>query len=323
MNILAIISRDLEKGSTKYRLVQYLDFLSERGVNVEFVKRKTIDKSALMKAHQVDLVFNQKCLFKTPFARKLIANSKRTIFDFDDAIYTRPGKPHSLITNFRVKRRLHLWLKHADVVTTSNHFLAGYARKYSDSVKVVPMALDTEVWKPGNSIRGDEITIGWAGAPVNVPLIERLDSVLTPLIKKYPFLKLAIFSGQKPRLNCPFDYHPFMPGGEPDFVRNLDIGLLPLADEEYARGKSPIKAIQYLACGVPVVGNVIGATAEILNEKNSIAVSSENEWFDALEKLIMNRDLAMSMGRIVHILIERKHNLKTVAEDLFKILSGN
>lgn len=323
MHVIAIISRDLEKGSTKYRLVQYLDFLSRRGITVEFMKRKAIGASAIKKARQADLIFNQKCLFKTSMARKMIANCRRTIFDFDDAIYTSPGKPHSLITSLRVKKRLHLWLKYADVVTTSNNFLAGYARKYSNSVKVIPMALNTEVWKPRNNTGGNKTTIGWAGAPVNIPLMEKLDPVLTLLLKKYPFLKLAIFSGRKPTLKCPFDYHPFKSNGEPEFVKNLDIGLLPLDDEEYARGKSPIKAIQYLACEVPVVGNVIGATAEILNDKNSISVSNEKEWFDALEKLILNPKLAKAMGRIGNKLIEKKHNFKTVAEDLFNILSGN
>ena len=323
MNVIAIISRDLEKGSTKYRLVQYLDFLSRKGITVEFMKRKAISASAIKKARRADLIFNQKCLFKTSTARKMIANCRRTIFDFDDAIYTRPGKPHSLITTLRVKKRLHLWLKYADVVTTSNNFLANYARKYSNSVKVIPMALDTEVWKPRNNTGGNKTTIGWAGAPVNVPLVEKLDPVLTLLLKKYPFLKLAIFSGRKPTLKCSFDYHPFKPNSEPKFVKNLDVGLLPLVDEEYARGKSPIKALQYLACGVPVVGNVIGATAEILNDKNSISVSNEKEWFDALEKLILNRNLAKAMGRFGQRLIEKKHNLKTVAEDLFNILSEN
>jgi len=322
MNVLAIISRDMEKGSTKYRLVQYIDFLSKKGINIKFINRKTVNASIIKKAQQADLVFNQKCLFKTSVALKLIAKSQRTIFDFDDAIYTRPGKPHSWVTSYRVKKRLHLWLKYADVVTTSNHFLAGYARKYSDSVKVIPMALDTNIWKPRNRIHRHEIVLGWAGAPVNVPLLEKLGPVLAHMLKTYPLLKLAIFSGQKPRLNCPFEYHPFIPGGEPEFVKNLDIGLLPLDDEEYARGKSPIKALQYLACGVPVVGNIIGATAEILNDKNSIAVSNEKEWLNALERLVINRDLAISMGHVGHKLIEKNHNLITVGEKLFNVLSS-
>lgn len=323
MNIIAIISRDLEKGSTKYRLVQYLDFLSKRGINIEFINRRSINASTIKKAEKTDLVFNQKCLFKTSIARKLIDSSQRTIFDFDDAIYTRPGNAHSFITKLRVKRRLHLWLKSSNVVTTPNEFLARYARQYSDSVKIVPMALDMKTWKPCNRNIGKNITIGWAGAPVNIPLIEKLDPVLTPLLNKFSFIKLTIFSGLKPKLNCPFEYKPFRPGDEPGFIKNLDIGLLPLTDEEYSMGKSPIKAIQYLACGIPVVGNVIGATAEILNNKNSIAVTTDPEWYKALEKLINNRDLMLSMGRSGREHVKKNHNLKTIAENFFEILSNN
>jgi glycosyltransferase involved in cell wall biosynthesis len=321
MNVLAIISRDLQKGSTKYRIVQYLEYLRSKGINFEFVKRGSIDASVVRKAGQFDLVFNQKCLFRYSLAKKLMASSQRTLFDFDDAIYTRPGKPHSLLTKLRVKIRLHLWLKRSDIVTTSNHFLACYARRYSDSVEVVPMALDLDTWQPSEKSFREEITIGWAGAPVNIPLVEGIGPVLSFLLKKYPFLKLSIFSGQKPQLGCPFEYYSFQPGHELAFVQDLDIGLLPLANEEYSMGKSPIKAIQYLACGVPVVGNVIGATGEILNVKNSIAVSNEDEWVRGLEKLITNRDLAKSMGRAGCEHVRKNHNVKLAAERLFRILS--
>lgn len=323
MNVLAIISRDLQKGSTKYRIVQYLDFLRSKGINVDFVNRKSIDAFVIKKSAQADIVFNQKCLFRYSLAKKLIAASRRTLFDFDDAIYTRPGKPDSLVTRIRVRRRLHLWLRRSDVVTTSNHFLARYARQYSDSVEIIPMALNLEIWKPLEKSFDNNITIGWTGAPVNIPLIESLDPVLTFLLKKFPFLKLAVFSGQKPKLNCPFEYHPFRPGHEPAFVQNLDIGLLPLVDEEHSKGKSSIKAIQYLACGIPVVGNVTGATAEILNEGNSIAVSTEEQWLHALEKLVTNRGLAKFMGRAGRKHIEGNHDLKSVAKRLLAVLSGN
>jgi glycosyltransferase involved in cell wall biosynthesis len=322
MNIIAIISRDLEKGSTKYRLVQYMDFLSEKGIKVEFVNRKSIDSSILRRAHQVDVVFNQKCLFKTSMARKLIASSHRTIFDFDDAIYTRPNRPHTFITNFRVKRRLHLWLKNSHVVTTPNQVLAGYARQFTEAVKILPMALNLQIWRPRDTSERENMIVGWAGAPVNVPLIERLQKILTAILKKFPFVKLAVFSGKKPKLSCPFEYYPYKPGGEAAFVRNLDIGLLPLSTDEYAKGKSPIKALQYLACGIPVIGNVVGATGEILNDQNCIAVTTESEWFEALKKLISNRHLARSMGRNGHGLVKKHHNLKIVAENFYRILTA-
>lgn len=322
MHLLAIVSRDLEKGSTKYRLAQYLDFLEAKDVRVDFVRRNEIDATILERVRRADLVFNQKCLLRYSLAKKIIANSRRVIFDFDDAIYTRPGKPFSLFTRLKVARRFHLWLKNADVVTTPNEFLADYARRHSASVEVVPMALDLDAWRPAQKTEKSAVVVGWAGAPVNVHLLERLDPVLTDLQRTFPQLRVAVFSGQKPNLRCVFDYHPFRPGFEPEFTRHLDIGLLPLTHEEYTFGKSPIKSLQYLACAVPVVGNVLGATGEILNGQNSMAVSTEAQWRQALTTLIQNAELRRSMGRAGRQQIEKINNFRDVAERFYQILKG-
>lgn len=319
MHILAIVSRDLEKGSTKYRLAQYLDFLAENGVSVEFVRRNEIDGTTLESARRADLLFNQKCLINLRLAKKLMAASRRVLFDYDDAIYTRPGKAFSLLTQLKVQRRFHYWLRHADVVTTPNEFLARYAGQHGGSVKIIPMALDLKVWRPAPEKTSEKITIGWAGAPVNVHLLERLDSMLSSLLTRFPNAKLAVFSGQRPRLSCPFEYFPFEPGAEPGFVRSLDIGLLPLVNEEYSHGKSPIKALQYLASGIPVVGNVVGATAEILNKSNSIAVHSDEDWSTALETLIQDPGLVREMGRAGRHQVEKNNSYSDVAAQLLNI----
>lgn len=322
MRILAIVSRDLEKGSTKFRLAQYLDYLRYRGVEVEFVRRDEIDEATIERARRADVLFNQKCLIRTSMASKLIAASRRVIFDFDDAIYTRPGKPFSWLTQLKVNRRFHLWLRNATVVTTPNEYLAGYARRYSSVVEIVPMALDLDTWIPVPKTEQSSVIVGWAGAPVNVHLLEHLDPVLSVLQREFPQMHLSVFSGKKPHLNCPFDYQPFRPGYEPEFIRNLDIGLLPLMDEEYTFGKSPIKSLQYLACAVPVVGNVLGATGEILNSQNSVAITSEVGWRQGLAKLIENNGLRRSMGQAGRLQIEKYNNLKNVAARFYQILKG-
>lgn len=319
MNILVITSRDLEKASTKFRIAQYGDFLKSKGIHLQFIRHKEIGSAVLKQLNNFDMVFNQKCLLRTPLSRRIIAGSPKTLFDFDDAIYTRPGPPRSFIAEWRVRRRLHLWLREADIVTTANRFLADYARQHSSSVVVVPMAIDTDMWKPAIKEESGQIIIGWAGAPVNTPNIERIGPALCVLLKKYSALKLAVFSGKKPSLPCPFEFHQFMPGAEPAFVQNLDIGLLPLPDEEYSKGKSPIKAIQYLACGVPVVGNVQGATAEILKQNNSIHVSSQDDWISALEVLIHDRNLRRSLGEEGRQLILDQHSIYTVREQLLEL----
>ena len=326
MKILSIISRDLEKGSTKFRLAQYVDFLAVKWVSIEFIKRSSISNDTLKKAAEADILFNQKCLLDLKRSKQLLAVSKRVVFDFDDAIYTRPGKPYHWFTQYKVNQRLSFWLRHSSLVIPANQYLKNYALKFSKKVKVLPMALDLELWKPQKINKNDFLTIGWAGAPVNLHLLERLEPILEKVLQASPQVRLAVFCGEKPKLKVPFQFVPFQPGMEPEFVQSLDIGLLPLSDEEFTRGKSPIKSLQYMACGVPVVGNVFGATNEILQPDRSISVNSMAEWIVALERLISSPELRRKMGISGRQFVEKNHDIKTVQFELWSILkelSGN
>ncbi len=323
MRVVAIISRDVQKGSTRYRLGQYVEPLAARGVEVAFVSKNALGAAAMTRIREADLVFNQKCLLSGWMARRVMRHGRRILFDFDDAIYTRPGRPYRALTAFRVRRRLMTWLREADVVTTSSRYLARLAQTQARRVEVVPMALDPDLWKPRDARPREQVVIGWIGSPATVRFIEDLDSVLGRLLRRFSHVKLACFCGQRPRLSCAMDYHPFSPDREPGFVRHLDIGLLPLPDEPYTRGKSPLKALQYLACGVPVIGNVIGAGREILGPANSLAVSSPAEWLEGLEWLVTHGEQRQAMGREGRAQVLRNHDRNAVFERLYRIVRGD
>lgn len=297
MNVLAITIADPETGSTKYRVHQYRELLAEHGVELNLVHRHAPLPELLAALAQADVVLNQKCLLGSRLARHVWRRTPRVIFDFDDAIYTRPGPPYSWPTRLRVSLRLRHWLRRSLVVVPANEHLARYARRFSQRVEVIPMGLDLAAWSPLPAKANQRVVLGWAGAPVNLPRIEGLGPALGLVFDRHPNVELRVYSGVRPELPVPFEYVPYAPGSEPDFVRQLDIGLLPLVDEEYSRGKSPIKSIQYLACGVPVVGNVLGATTEICTPANSIAVGPEPaEWAAALSRLVTDASLRQSLG---------------------------
>jgi len=321
MQILAIVSSNLEKASTYYRLTQYLPLLKNEGVDVEFVTRDSLSSETIKKAADVDVVLNLRCLTNLHIAKKIFKAGKRVIFDFDDAIYTRPGRPHSFITDLRVRKRLRQWLQNSDVVSTSNNVLADYAHQHASAAEVIPMGLDLEKWRPVLSTN-DSVTIGWAGAPVNIPNIERIDGVFTELQNRFQNLKIAVYSGQRPKLTCEFSYHPYTPEGEIKFIQNLDIGLLPLVYDVFAKGKSPIKAVQYIACGIPVVGNIEGGTSEILNAESSIAVAKNDEWIDGLAMLIKDREMRERMGHAGRQFALDHHDVKVISRKLMGIFSG-
>lgn len=320
MRVLVLTIGDAETGSTKYRFAQYTSFLQSQGIEIEYMHKRDITRATVGYAASFDLVINQKCLFNSSLARRIVNRAPRTVFDFDDAIWTRPGKPFDVLTRFRVHSRLRHWLTHADVVTTSNNYLAEYARRFTANVRVIPMALNLEEWTPARRVGAGPICIGWAGSPVNLKYLERIDVPLTTVIREHADVRLMVFSGKRPDLQCPFTYCPYESGKEAEFTRQLDIGLLPLDEDEYLKGKSPIKAIQYLACAVPVVGNIVGATAEILTPENSIGVATAHEWVHALNHLVANRETARNMGLAGRRQAEANHDSTQCRQALLSVM---
>ena len=323
MKVLVIISRDRDKASTQFRFVQYEAMLAARDISLDYVRRDAIDAGVLQRIPYYDAVINQKCLMRKSLAAKVIASSRRLVFDMDDAIWTRPGRSHSWFTAWRVKARLRQWLQAADAVTAANAYLADYARRFSERVQVIHMALDTTHWKPAEKEQRNKIVMGWAGSPATLKNLEHIGPQLCELLKANPALKLAVYSGKRPALDCEFEYTPFAPGTEAAFVQQLDIGLLPLpGDDAFTRGKSPIKALQYLACGLPVVAQVRGATAEILDASNSLAVNTDADWRGAIETLLADKALRERLGKAGREFVLREHDMQGTVEQIAAVLRG-
>lgn len=312
-------SRDLDKGSTRFRVVNYQPWLESMGLHLDYVNRKDITPRQVQ---QSDVFFNQKCRVSAWQSVRLRRAAKRIVFDFDDAIWTRARKPYGPVVGWRVRKRLDWWYAAADLVTTSSDYLADYARRVTSKVQVIPMAVDVDEWSPAPRPMDGRIRIGWAGRPGNLRFLKVIEPELEALKRARPMVDFAIYSGEKPDFSFPFDYTPFASGTEAAFCQQLDIGLLPLPDNEFARGKSPIKAIQYLACGVPVVGNVIGASREIVTPQNGIDVG-HGTWLDALIRLVDDAAERARLGAAgrAHILLH--NNLVHTRPALLRAITGS
>ena len=181
MRILAITVGAPTAGSTRFRLMQYQPLLAQKGIELEMVEAAHLNDATLDRIASADLVINQKCLLNSSWVKRIRKAARCLVFDFDDAIYTRPGKPYSFITRWRVNHRLKKWLSCSDLVITANEFLKNYAQSRAKRVEVIPMALDLTLFTPHSKPRTDPFTIGWAGAPNNLHHLERL----TPFYKAF------------------------------------------------------------------------------------------------------------------------------------------
>jgi glycosyltransferase involved in cell wall biosynthesis len=308
--------------STIYRIAQYESKFNEMGVTFEYIPKQEIGFKTISAARNADIVINQKCLINTVLGRMIASVSKRLILDLDDSVWARPDRAYHPWTLWRIESRLRWWVKSSDQVIVANSYLGNHIKQFSSHISVVPGSLDLKLWSPVRNKQksSTDIIIGWAGSPVSFSYLESIAPVLRKALECNSNLRLMIYSGKKPNLNMPFDYVPFERGTEHLFVRKLDIGLLPLANDESSRGKSPMKAVQYLACGVPVVGNVVGATADILNSKNSFAVENNEQWLKAISDLANDTALRAKMSIAARQMAEESFDFNKIGEKLIRLI---
>lgn len=318
MDIVVIGIGSASSPSTRFRFHQYNEKFAATGHCLNFVYKSDIKSPLFWDAlEKADLIINQKCLLGRNYAKRIFALGKPVYFDFDDAIWTRPGKPYSWLTQRKVDGRLSQWLGNATGVMVANQFLAEKAVQYASNVVVVPMALDTKKWKPNpDKIENNDIEIGWNGGPNNLPMLESLNSPLKAFLQQNTHVSMHVFCGKQPCFDFTYDYHPFIAEKEIPFVQHLDIGLLPLEMDEHAHGKSPIKAIQYMACGVPVVGNVNQGGSEFLTASTCMRVTSKNEWISALKQMTQDKLFRENLVRNALRLVHDRHSLDRVFVEL-------
>lgn len=330
MKILFLVPYAFDKApSQRFRFEQYLGeltkkgwtyrisaFIDESAWSVLYKKGHLLTKVAgvlrgyfrrlldLISLFRYDVVFihREASPFGPPWIEWLITKvfRKYTIFDFDDAIWI----PNASESNYRTTRLLKSFSKTASIIRWStviscgNKYLAEYASRYNRKVVVNPTTIDTEGWHNGiASPENGRFIIGWTGSHSTVQLLELLLPVFKELEAKYTF-ELHVICDAPPKFNL--KSLRFIPWSKDVEVRELlkfNVGIMPLADDEWARGKCGFKALQYMSVGVPAVVSDIGVNAEIVdNGVNGFVCSGLEDWKNYLEQLILHPETARELG---------------------------
>lgn len=271
-----------------------------------------------------DGVIVQKKLFSASRVNSVRRKARRLVFDIDDAIWHSPGQAHHWFTRMRTNFRLRRIVASADLCLAANEVLAAHLRPWARRIEVFPMALDAGIWQPRSRAADDTVRLGWSGAPGNLRYLEAIEPALLAVFAQQPRAKLVVLCGERPRFTrLAFEHIPWQQGGEPASVATFDIGLLPLDSTPFAAGKSPIKALQYLACGIPVVATPLAATRELFRESDAVRfASSSEEWTSELTTLVANPALRRSRGQAGRALFESHYDLAKQAVVLHRWLAG-
>jgi glycosyltransferase involved in cell wall biosynthesis len=254
-----------------------------------------------------------------PLAERLAAGCcTRLVVDYDDAAYCKYRDIPLLC------HRIPQLMARAEAVVAGNRHLQAFAARYSRNVHVIPTVVDVARY---HSKQNDSASAGvrlvWIGTPVTAEFLKPLAPVLLALKLRYPDLGLRLIgAGDSIRQFLPFaEVVPWSEASEARLLAECDIGLMPLPDNEFTRGKCGLKLIQCMAAGLPVVGSPVGANCDIVcHGREGYLAASPQEWFAALERLILSPRLRREMGHDAGLKVRRCYSLEQGVLSWLRIL---
>jgi len=215
----------------------------------------------------------------------------------------------------------------SDVVTVGNQFLKNEVLKVDQRKKVfvIPTSVDTRLYpKKKKVLDRKEIILGWIGTKGNLRYLKTLEPVFEALARKFSSVKLKIVSDDfYDSRHIQTIKKPWKLEDEKEDLISFDIGLMPLNEDLWSRGKCGLKIIQYLSVGVPVVCTPVGINCDIVqNGTNGYWATTHEEWVDRITILIQNPDLRQRMGFNGIEAVEREYSLAVTSEKFLKVLQG-
>jgi len=297
-----------------YRVGQYLDYLHSNDLSTsilrtpnDFYKRFHTFKAL----SHYDVVVIQRKLFNA-FWRSLLKKYARSlILDIDDAIMFSSDEK-----NFRSRTRLGRYEKMVDL---SDHIIVGnsYLKDITHeicphaSVTIIPTVVDPSLYPVKVHMENRPLVIGWIGSASIIKYLDLVQHVLREFIHSHENVIFRIVSNEFPEWGW-VEKKPWAREQEIQDVLGFDIGIMPLVDNPWTRGKCGFKLIQYMAAGLPVVASPVGANNDIVDHgHNGFLASTHSEWAEALSNLATNRDLRASFGAHGRKKIEEKYSVRS------------
>ena len=238
--------------------------------------------------------------------------NKKVIFDFDDAIYL------NIPYNFAEVAKL------SDTVIAGNRFLKSKVLEYNSNILIIPTPVDTDKYVPaGKRIAGKEIVIGWMGSSSGLVNIDIVMPAIKRLHRNYKIVFKIISDkpAQKAEIKANSCFQKWSEKSEVADIQSMDIGIMPLYEDELNKGKCGFKILLYMACAIPAVASPVGCNKEIINDSaNGFLAATEEEWYEKLERLIEDAELRNAIGVEGRKTAESSYSLKVNAPKLLEII---
>lgn len=351
MRVTAFTKYDREAASTRQRVLQYLPHLADAGIHVEvhpllddayvraLASGAAASKTAIAAAYarrfrqllgdqSADLIWVYAELFPwlpARFERLVFRSGKPLVYDYDDAFF----HPYDGHANPLVRRalggKLRPLIRGSAAVCAGNDYLRDYAARAGADAIVLPTVVDIETYVPASTRPAHPLTIGWIGSPSTWGFVRPLLPLLAELCRTRGVAFFAVGAGTAAEADR-FDgltFSSWSEASEITSVQAMDIGIMPLPDEPWARGKSGYKLVQYMACGLPVVASPVGVNSTIVREgATGLLATDLAEWHTALTRLIDDPALRAAMRQAGRTRAVEAYSLQAHAPRLIEVMRG-
>lgn len=270
-----------------------------------------------------DLIMLQRETFMTRgthFERKLAATGLPLIYDFDDALWIKQvSDGNKMLAWMKDETKIDRILPLADLVIAGNEFLADHARGFNQRVEVIPTVVDTEIFRPDpeKETAGGPLVIGWTGSSTTTLHLEMLIPVLQELRRRVdvPFVLRVICDVPVQVDGLQVENRRWNKETEVSDLQDIHIGIMPLEQTDWSRGKCAFKGIQYMALGKPTVLENHGVNPSIVRHgENGFLASGPEEWIGYLSKLLTDADLRRKLGQAARATVEERLSVKAWRE---------
>ncbi|MEO8069642.1 MAG: glycosyltransferase family 4 protein [Flavobacteriales bacterium] len=291
-------------------------------------KCNTVRSRDAARANDFDIIF----LFREALMSRSIAFEQRMrksraklIFDFDDAIW---------LPNVSDANRRWRWMKDpgktpklialSDLILAGNQYLADYSKPYNGNVMVMPTTIDTEEYQPAPRNGNGPICIGWSGSITTIQHFKYALPALQQLKRRFggriSFRVIGDGTFREPSLGI--EGMPWRKDTEVADLNAIDIGIMPLPDDEWARGKCGLKGLQYMALGIPTLMSPVGVNGDIINDgENGFLAGTTEEWVEKVARLVEDADLRQRMGTAARRTVQERYSLSAWQDRYLQLMN--
>ena len=355
-NVLCLLARPIESPGSRFRIFQYLPYFDRAGINCtvssslnkqEYMylyntQRTSIVKETLIfikstikqilqlfkiRLYDAILINKETIIWGGPWIEKyIVQRGIPVIYDFDDAVWLPTtgiiDMPKTIKKILKSEKKFDEIIRFATHVIAGNSYLAEHAGVLNKNTCIIPTVVDTDYYMPAEKVKkhNQNIIIGWTGSMSTAPYLKLLNNIW----KRLPAnCELRIIGGIYVPEGINIKNIKWQLNTELNELSMFDIGIMPLIDDEWSKGKCGLKAIEYMAMGLPVVASPVGVNSEIIQDGyNGFLAKTEEEWVEKLSLLIENPDIRQRLSIAGRKTVEEKYSVKAWAPVYSDIIQG-